>query len=263
MWIRSLYELEKENFFVSDISSLYRAPSYRTLEVDSRPCNGFLLIEQGQGKYTWEGGSANIIPGTLLYLPAGSRHKLQVFTDDFAFSRVDFTITDANHENILFSQTPIRICKHQNRLISDIFSRFNDLFGDAGSNFKRLALLFELFDVIKKLSDLGERNNILAVISYIESHYTEEIDCSTLADICCTSTAQMYRLFKKETNETPISFKNKLRIDRAKTMLLDPSFPVGDISAVLGFENVYYFSRLFKNLTGISPSQFRTLSLKP
>ena len=102
-------------------------------------------------------GIANIMPGSFVYLSNGSRHTLEIFTDEFSFSGVNFTMMDCNHEHIVFSQTPILICKHQNRPVINTLHKLNDLFSDAGSDFKCQSLFYELFDIIKKLSDFGEK----------------------------------------------------------------------------------------------------------
>ena len=56
-----------------------------------------------------------------------------------------------------------------------------------------------------------------------------------------------------------VEFKNKLRVENAKIQLLKTNLPVKVIAAQLGFENVFYFSKVFKQFTGVSPSKFKAL----
>ncbi len=69
--------------------------------------------------------------------------------------------------------------------------------------------------------------------------------------------------FKKETQVSLHQYFIQLKINAAKTMLANLSYNVSDIAGFLGFEDPYYFSRLFKRKTGVSPKKFRdTLARK-
>ena len=63
--------------------------------------------------------------------------------------------------------------------------------------------------------------------------------------------------FKKETRVSLHQYFIQLKINAAKTMLANLSYNVSDIAGFLGFEDPYYFSRLFKSKTGLSPKKFR------
>jgi AraC-like DNA-binding protein len=63
--------------------------------------------------------------------------------------------------------------------------------------------------------------------------------------------------FKKETRVSLHQYFIQLKINAAKTMLANLSYNVSDIAVFLGFEDPYYFSRLFKRKTGVSPKKFR------
>ena len=51
--------------------------------------------------------------------------------------------------------------------------------------------------------------------------------------------------------------RNDLRIERAKSLLFDEECQISEISAMLGFESIYYFSRVFKNETGVPPREWK------
>lgn len=66
-------------------------------------------------------------------------------------------------------------------------------------------------------------------------------------------------MFKKETGMNFSDYLKKIRIDNAKGMLLDTEQQVEDISYAVGYSDTKYFSRLFKKLTGVTPTEFRKL----
>ncbi|MCB9638882.1 MAG: AraC family transcriptional regulator [Myxococcales bacterium] len=65
------------------------------------------------------------------------------------------------------------------------------------------------------------------------------------------------RLFKQATGITPWAYVLRLKIDRAKVLLLDPRCSIKKVSEEIGIENALYFSRLFRKHTGMSPTEFR------
>ena len=77
-----------------------------------------------------------------------------------------------------------------------------------------------------------------------------------LAEMCYLGEAQFFNLFKKELGMSPIKYKNYLRMEQAKMLILSGECSQAEIAAMLGFENVYYFSRMFKSYVGESPSKY-------
>jgi transcriptional regulator GlxA family with amidase domain len=72
------------------------------------------------------------------------------------------------------------------------------------------------------------------------------------------SEPNLYLLFRKQMGETPVEYKNRLRIERAQQLLLLHSdMPIEQIADASGFETAAYFRRRFKEHTGESPREFR------
>lgn len=66
-------------------------------------------------------------------------------------------------------------------------------------------------------------------------------------------------IFKKETSITLMSYKNYIKIERAKELLKTGDMKIGDIANKCGYENSSYFSETFKKTEKISPSAYRDL----
>lgn len=67
------------------------------------------------------------------------------------------------------------------------------------------------------------------------------------------------RVFKQVTGSLPRDFIIQVRIDRAKQLLRESSLSIGEIADALGYPDVFFFSRQFKNRSGLSPTHFRAL----
>lgn len=93
--------------------------------------------------------------------------------------------------------------------------------------------------------------------AYIDEHYAEGFDMETLAGVACVTPSYLSRLFRKHLGTTPMRYRNSVRVENARHLLLVKSATVEEIAEALGFEDTKYFSRLFKGKTGHTPSQFR------
>jgi two-component system response regulator YesN len=92
------------------------------------------------------------------------------------------------------------------------------------------------------------------VLSYIRSHY-EDVTLQSAAEYACVSPSYLSRLFKKTLNKRFIDVVKEEKIEKAK-ILLSQGFSVRDTALMVGYGNINYFSILFKQLTGESPSEY-------
>ncbi|WP_410771530.1 AraC family transcriptional regulator [Fontibacillus sp. BL9] len=118
-----------------------------------------------------------------------------------------------------------------------------------------------LYEVLYRLqAELqGGKNDRQAVersIDYLHRAYREDIGIGRLAQEVNMSRWQYGSLFKSLTGQTPVRYLNNLRIEQAKRLLATSSARVSDVAARVGFRDEYYFSRRFKQTTGMSPTRF-------
>lgn len=89
--------------------------------------------------------------------------------------------------------------------------------------------------------------------------------CLRVNDICESlgySKSYLSRVFKEQTGETLASYSVKVKIDKAKRLIRENNLNFTQISDQLSFDNPQYFSRVFKRVTGMSPTEFKsTLNL--
>ena len=97
----------------------------------------------------------------------------------------------------------------------------------------------------------------LNVIKYVEQHYHEKIYISVLAKSCIISPHLFSRVFRRENGVSFRTYLVNYRLDKARELLHESQLSVGDVSFAVGFLDHSYFTRIFKNRMGISPSDFR------
>ena len=78
-----------------------------------------------------------------------------------------------------------------------------------------------------------------------------------LTEVTGTSLRYFETLFQNEYNITPKAYLLFLKIERAKELLLSEKLMIKDIAVMLGYGDIYHFSKLFKAKTGYTPSEYR------
>jgi AraC-like DNA-binding protein/ligand-binding sensor protein len=93
--------------------------------------------------------------------------------------------------------------------------------------------------------------------AYIVGHQADPIDLDDVAKAMHVSTFYFCKMFKKATGLTFTEYLGRVRIERAKTQLLNPNRRVSEIAYDVGFHSLTHFNRVFRQVTGQSPSKFR------
>lgn len=255
MKIMSLSETSTKIFSISAIRIFKRKPTYKKLEISHRRANGFFLLEEGESIYTWEGGSIHLQPGSLLYLPWASVHKVEVLSQKYTFYVVNFTLQDENSERIVFSETPMLISKNIGSYFIDYIHRISDQYLENADNFKNIAAVSLFLSELCSYKTVVNKK-IAPAVSYISNNLLEPVNGDALAGQCGLSKAQMYRIFKEETGMTPTEYRNRLRVEKACQLLITKEYYIYEVASELGFENLGYFNRIFKKYTGLSPTDY-------
>lgn len=112
-------------------------------------------------------------------------------------------------------------------------------------------------------SDLSSKKFILkdkirmgAIYEYIDAEYSSKPDVNAVARKVNLTTPAFCRYFKRQTNMTFTDFVNQYRIERAKSLLMQ-HHNVSETCYAIGFESLSYFNKLFKQLVGENPSDFK------
>lgn len=92
---------------------------------------------------------------------------------------------------------------------------------------------------------------------YIEAHYMEDISLQDAAAQLHYSDAYFCRFFKQNFDKNFIMYLSELRVEKAKELLEDMTINVKDISNRVGFRDSGYFTKVFKRITGVTPSEYR------
>ncbi|QNK56301.1 AraC family transcriptional regulator [Paenibacillus sp. PAMC21692] len=103
------------------------------------------------------------------------------------------------------------------------------------------------------------RESVRRVIEFIESHYAEKIGLEDAVRVSLMSHSYFCSVFKRMTNKSFIRYLNEFRVSKAKEYLKKTDNKVIDISIRTGFDNVTHFNRMFKQLTSMTPNEYKQI----
>jgi AraC-like DNA-binding protein len=118
-------------------------------------------------------------------------------------------------------------------------------------------LSFYANQIVVKL-DEREPYRVRLARTFISDHRTDDINLVDVARATHVSTFYFCKIFKKATGLTFVEYRNRLRIESAKKMLLNPNLTVSQIAYGVGFQSLTQFNRLFRRVVGKSPTRFRS-----
>ena len=94
------------------------------------------------------------------------------------------------------------------------------------------------------------------ILLYIDNNIYEKISVSTLCEHFCLSTSMLHSLFRKNMNNTAKNYINELKLSKSKELIRNSTPTLSEISEMLGFSSIHYFSKKFKSYFNISPTEY-------
>lgn len=106
-------------------------------------------------------------------------------------------------------------------------------------------------------TDEAQETSIRGIICYMQEHLAEEISLQLLAEEFHLSAPYISQLFKNETGVNYLTYLTNIRMEHAKKMLIGSKLPISDIAEHSGYADYRVFSKVFKKVQGITPTQYR------
>ncbi|HEX2925209.1 MAG TPA: AraC family transcriptional regulator [Ruminiclostridium sp.] len=101
----------------------------------------------------------------------------------------------------------------------------------------------------------SERTNIVNdILEYLSNNYMKQISLYRIAHNMYLSPVYISKIFKEETGESPINHLIRIRLTKARELLTNGDMPIKTIARNVGYEDAFYFSKLYKKYYGIPPS---------
>lgn len=267
MKIISLQELQYLDFSVTKVIPLFQywkeEDSFNALTAPKN--NHSLLFFAGcDGHYTFADGTTFTAQrGDVVYIPAGACYKTTFINkqDHLSTILINFQLQAAEGPFAFASKVSL-MAKDPDKVFRKLFYQTAEDF--ASAKMSTIALCADLYQILNELQRYADPDLKLSAsytkiakgISYLERDSQQLLSIDEIADMCQVSPNTFRRLFAAYAGVSPVEFRLRQKIARAKQLLESEIFTVAEISDVLGFSDVSYFSRIFKKKTGLSPTDY-------
>jgi AraC-like DNA-binding protein len=153
----------------------------------------------------------------------------------------------------------LRLGPHYDALFREMLLRLKttDEFLHESGNHLFASFLYEIASNGRHASMIKGSIYVDSLVRQMQQAVPQGLDLSAIAGKMGIDKSYLIRLFKKRTGASPIKFFNKLKTDAAAHMLAETAAPINEIARQLGFCDEFYFSRLFKQYIGLSPTAYR------
>lgn len=111
----------------------------------------------------------------------------------------------------------------------------------------------------KETGTAADINRLKTALSYIQSHYYQDITLQSIADSCHVSKSECCHLFKRTLRQTPFSYLQNYRIQQSLPLLLNGEKSITEIASQTGFHGSSYFAETFRKIMNCSPKEYRQL----
>jgi AraC-like DNA-binding protein len=245
--------MEFSGLRVKDIHSVFvYSSNVKNLIVKNRKDHIIGIKLGGRGLHTFENQSFVMSKGDIYFLNQKDDYSVRVLEQGDAFS-IHFT----TYENI---DTDSFCFEVQNtRMIISLLQKAETAY-KSGNEHVVLSIIYELCDIFEKLRIKAYSKNderIAAAKEYVDQNFTEP-DCLENAVLQSKIGKRRFRdLFKQTYGQTPSRYITTKKIELAQGLLSVGGITITEISDKCGFSDVYYFSKVFKQFTGKSPSNWK------
>lgn len=202
--------------------------------------------------------------GSLFYIPEGQRyHSIWTGDPDIEFYGVHIVWNQLNAGT--FSKLAMQyIPQFSNRETLTVIQQIESLLRseDRADRIRGVGLYYQwyasIYPHLKTQTARQVNPVLLTAMDYIHENYTTECDIASLAKHCHVSESRLYHLFQSEIKSTPVQYKNTYRIEKAAQILSSTNMEIDDVAISVGYNSVIYFREVFKRITGMTPSAYRS-----
>jgi AraC-like DNA-binding protein len=226
------------------------------------------FVWAGRGKMRTNEGEFPLSPGTCFWMRPGRRYEAT--QDSAARLGVSFVhfelLTPSGKALPLSAFTPPveRISARQFAFVDTALRRVIEVRREQGGEEVAARLFAAVLADLFREPEPGEaglerhhRETVQRATTRIREHAGASPDVATLAQEAGYSVDHFSRVFSKITGRRPQIYVIEAKLERARQLLSESSLTVGEIAEVLGYREIFFFSRQFRQHTGCSPTEFR------
>lgn len=256
------------NFSVDLVGCYLAYPRYYT-EREEMDCYLLLYTTGGSGLLRYQGQEYHLTAGSVAVIDCKEYQFYQTLGESWAFHFVHFSGESAEKYYEMFKeQGTVFMESISNPLhIQELFLELEKWAPESGmiSDLRLSNAMDNLFtellvdsrDPWKEEAFVLHRDAILGVQNYMKKNFRERITLEEMAAMASMSKYYFIKVFKKAAGISPGEYLKYCRINEAKRLLKETSYPVSQIAELVGYGNANIFIQNFKQCVGITPLKYR------
>ncbi len=243
-----------------------RAAGWQTRQWPNAEHHTLAYATDGRARYICDGRPLDVEPGMLMFFrPDQDRSAEADAEDPWSFYSTGFTLLPASHAAARAFATLPTACRPADTAATlAIFDELTRVWSSAVPGHEILChslVLRLLYQCVRAHTDthrpVPHRRRLEQVVDLLQRRSAESFRVDQLAAIAGLSESRFRVLFKHLTGSSVVQYQNRIRVNKARGLLLSGEHTVTRVAELVGYRDVYYFSRVFKQVTGLSPSTLR------
>jgi len=225
-----------------------------------------VYITKGRGIFEMGGRTRVVVPGSVMIVFPGVRHfykpEFEVGWTEYWVGFKGPYVDTLCRQGFLSPAKPLFEVGLQNSLLG-IYSQIFELVRDQRPLYQVrasslvLTLIAEILAHERKVVQYNHSEQLVEKARFLmEENIYGEINLNVIAGLLGVSTSHLNEVFKSYTAMTPYQYFISIKIRRAKDLLESGDLPIKEVAFRLGFDDPYYFSRLFRKKAGLPPSKW-------
>lgn len=231
-----------------------------------RPCHALFFVKTDirVDFFSQTGETVTARRGDTVFIPEGSLYHVSVeggTPDAIDTYTVNFKMWDSAGEPLSLSERICLLCGKSEGVLDMHFQKLHQAahVGVGGSLLRLRAALYDLLDaMVTAAMGLPEVFYIIREgAEALRAAWNRNEPIARYAALCGISETYFYRCFREWSGKSPIEYRNALRLSNAEAMLRHTDMQISEIAGVVGFDDPFYFSRIFTGHFGLSPKAYR------
>lgn len=225
---------------------------------------GIIIPIEGSACFTFNRTPYVMTPGMVIHAGPDMRLDKEVIGNKpWRYALVHYKIPEHEYASFPYYHTHFNIPVGTNPRLMDMLLKLlaSDTTQGGQAVLRCRSLFYHLIEEIVVSAKRQQRDNVGELIddatAFIHENYSRQFTIAQLAAQYGMDGKRFAELFQRHIGMTPVRYLTDLRIERSKELLRISNCPVMQVAECVGYIDSYYFSRIFKKVTGISPTDFR------
>ncbi len=268
-------EIQKDAFssqlYLTDIGYYPHAQFHHIIRKEGSGQYILIYCIEGEGWFSTDGKRTSVFANQFFIIPEGVSHAYgSSDSNPWSIYWIHFSGLQASDFYEITSGTkfiaPSKVSRIEDRiqLFEEIIKNLEMGYSNENLRYANICLLhflasFKYISQFRQIRTVREKDLIEDAIVYMKEFLNEKITLETIASEGGLSPSHFSLVFRRKTGRSPMDYLIHLRIQKACQFLDNSDLRIKEIAARVGYDDPYYFSRVFKKVMGTSPGKYRTM----